>query len=58
MDGYSGITVGMSVLTTTIERTVDLRIWSLFVVITYGYIGIIYPCQLVVDRTSSSDITS
>ena len=56
MDVDGCITIGMTILTTTIDRTLNLRIGGF--IVTNGDIGIINPCQLILDFTGLTYITS
>ena len=58
MDGNRGIMEGMSVLTTAIYRTLNLRAVSCIVRFTNHNLRIIYPCHVVLDSTRCCDITS
>ena len=58
MDGDGSIMIGVTVLTTTIDRTLNLRTCGGIGGLTNGDIGVINPCQLVLDFTRLTYITS
>ena len=58
MDGNRGIMEGVSILTTAICRTLNLRAVSCIVRFTNHNLRIIYPCHVVLDSTWYCDITS
>ena len=56
--GHQCIVEDMSILTATIERTINLRTGSLIIFSTYLNFRIINPCQLIMDSIWSINITS
>ena len=62
IDGHMGIVIGVSVLTAAIDRTLDLRLRSIcamsLTACTDDNIGVIDPCQLILDLIGLTYITS